>query len=105
MTKTTAEKEAAKAAKLAEKEAARAARGSAEGEESEPAETETDETEADADELDVEESDDDADSAVVEYHNPQVGTTTRKFTREIHGAKFKALAAMFAEKTGGKVLK
>jgi hypothetical protein len=72
------------------------------------ASTEVDEVESDADELDVEEEDEEessGDEVTVQYQNQQIGQTTRVFSRDIHGAKFKDLARMFAEKTGGKVLK
>ncbi len=103
MSNTKAEKEAAKAAKLAEKEAAKAARGSAEGAESEPEEEDVDDqAEAAAEDTDAE---DGSDEVTVRYRNPSTGMSDRIFSREIHGDKFRTLAKLFREKTGGEILK
>ncbi len=63
----------------------------------------TDEVDTEAKKVE-DEVDEEIESLVVEYINPEVGLTTREFSKVIHGKKFQALAKMFAEKFNGTIL-
>lgn len=66
-------------------------------------EVEADEDSSDED-MDMDADDDDIEAVLVEYINPEIGLTTREFSKAIHGKAFKALSKMFAEKFKGTIL-
>ncbi len=48
---------------------------------------------------------DSKDSVDVQYINPQVGLTTRTFTKELNGKHFRSLAESFSKKFNGQIEK
>lgn len=58
---------------------------------------EVDEAEADADDLDSGDEEETGDTVTVQYHDPLKGVTSRVFTRELHGEKFRETAKIFCE--------